>query len=72
MMFQYIRGMAPGIPAMMLTAQLNGVVQLDGGKKRVLAAAYVVCGTNLAGETARAPVESIQQRSRIKIPECRR
>ena len=49
-MFEYIRGMAPGIPAMMLTAQLNGVVQLDGGKKRVLAAAYAVCGMNLAGD----------------------
>ena len=50
MMFRYIRGMAPGIPAMMLTAQLNAIVQLDGGKKRVLAAAYVICGTNLAGD----------------------
>ena len=50
MMFQYIRGMAPGIPAMMLTAQLNGIVQLDGGKRRVLAAAYVICGMNLAGD----------------------
>ncbi len=50
MMFQYVRGMAPGIVAMMLTAQLNGIVQLDGGKKRVLAAAYVIYGTNLAGD----------------------
>ena len=49
-MFQYVRGMAPGIPAIMLTALLNGVVQLDGGKKRVLAAAYVICGMNLAGD----------------------
>ncbi len=49
-MFQYIRGMALGIPAIMLTAQLNGIVQLDGGKKRVLTAAYVICGTNLAGD----------------------
>ena len=50
MMFQYVRGMAPGIPAMMLTAQLNGIVQLDGGKKRVLAAAYMICGMNLVGD----------------------
>ena len=50
MMFRYIRGMAPGIPAMMLAAQLNGIVQLDGGKKRVLTAAYTICGTNLAGD----------------------
>ena len=49
-MFRYIRGMAPGIPAMMLIAQLNGIVQLDGGKKRVLTAAYIVCGVNLAGD----------------------
>ncbi len=48
--FGYIRGMAPGIPAMMLTALLNGIVQLDGGKKRVLTAAYVICGLNLAGD----------------------
>ncbi len=49
-MAQYIRGMAPGIPAMMLTALLNGVVQLDGGKRRVLAAAYVICSMNLIGD----------------------
>lgn len=49
-MFQYVRGMAPGIPAIMLTALLNGVVQLDGGKKRLLTAAYVICGMNLAGD----------------------
>ena len=49
-MFRYVRGMAPGIPAMMLTAVLNGIVQLDGGKKRVLAAAYVICGVNLVGD----------------------
>ena len=49
-MFRYVRGMAPGIPAMMLTALLNGIVQLDGGKKRVLAAAYIICGVNLAGD----------------------
>ncbi len=49
-MFQYVRGMAPGIPAMMLTALLNGIVQLDGGKKRVLSAAYAICAMNLAGD----------------------
>ncbi|MBP5168857.1 MAG: hypothetical protein ILP14_06600, partial [Oscillospiraceae bacterium] len=49
-MFEYVRGMAFGIPAMMLTALLNGVVQLDGGKKRVLAGAYVICGVNLTGD----------------------
>ncbi len=49
-MFRYVRGMAPAVPAMMLTALLNGIVQLDGGKKRVLAAAYVICGVNLAGD----------------------
>ncbi len=49
-LFQYVRGMAPGIPAMMLTSLLNGVVQLDGGKKRVLAAAYVICIINLVGD----------------------
>ena len=49
-MFRYVRGMAPGIPAIMLTALLNGIVQLDGGKKRLLAAAYVICLTNLAGD----------------------
>lgn len=50
MMFQYVRGMAPGIPAMMLATQLNGIVQLDGGKMRVLAAAYIICGVNLVGD----------------------
>ena len=50
LMFRYVRGMALCIPAMMLTALLNGVVQMDGGKKRVLAAAYVICGVNLAGD----------------------
>lgn len=49
-LFQYVRGMAPGIPAMMLTSLLNGVVQLDGGKRRVLAAAYVICIINLVGD----------------------
>ena len=49
-MFQYVRGMAPGIPAMMLTALLNGIVQLDGGKKRVLSGAYIICAINLAGD----------------------
>ena len=50
LMFRYVRGMAPGIPAMILTALLNGIVQLDGDKKRVLAGAYVICGVNLAGD----------------------
>ena len=49
-MFRYVRGVAPAVPAMMLTALLNGIVQLDGGKKRVLAAAYVICAVNLAGD----------------------
>ncbi len=49
MLFQYFRGMAPGIPAMILTALLNGIIQLDGGKKRVVAASYVICGMNLIG-----------------------
>ena len=49
-MFQYVRGMAPGIPAIMLTALLNGIVQLDGGKRRVLTAAYTICGMNLSGD----------------------
>ena len=50
LMFRYVRGMAPGIPAMLLTALLNGVIQMDGGKKRVLAGAYVICGVNLCGD----------------------
>ena len=50
LMFRYVRGMAPSIPAMLLTALLNGIVQMDGGKKRVLAAAWVICGVNLAGD----------------------
>ena len=50
LVFRYVRGMAPGIPVMMLTALLNGIVQLDGNKKRVLAGAYVICGVNLAGD----------------------
>ena len=49
-MFGYVRGMAFGIPAMMLTVLLNGIVQLDGGRKRVLTGAYVICGVNLAGD----------------------
>ena len=44
--------MAFGIPAIMLTALLNGIVQLDGDKKRVLTGAYVICGVNLAGDLA--------------------
>ena len=50
LMFRYVRGMAPGVPAMILTALLNGVVQLDGGKKRVLTGAWIICGVNLAGD----------------------
>lgn len=50
LMFRYVRGMALCIPAMMLTALLNGIVQMDGDKKRVLAGAYVICGVNLAGD----------------------
>ena len=49
-MFEYVRGMSLGIPAMMLTALLNGIVQLDGGRKRVLTGAYVICIVNLAGD----------------------
>ena len=42
--------MSDDVTDAVITALLNGIVQLDGGKKRVLAAAYVICAVNLAGD----------------------
>ena len=50
LMFKYVRGIAPGIPFMVLNTLLIPVVQLDGGKKRVSLSATVLCVMNILGD----------------------
>ncbi|HAJ73699.1 MAG TPA: hypothetical protein DCM49_02765 [Lachnospiraceae bacterium] len=48
--FQYVRGLVPGLPAMLLSTLLIPIVQLDGGKKWVIISAIVLAGVNLSGD----------------------
>ena len=50
MLHQYVRGMAPGIPALLLCMLMTSIVQMDGGRKRVLISSFVLCGVNLIGD----------------------
>ena len=51
-MYEYVRGLAPGIPAIMLSTLMIPIVQLDGDKKRVVIASVVLCLVNLSGDIA--------------------
>ena len=46
---QYIRGLSLSIPANMLCSLLISIVQLDGGKRRAVVSAVVLCCMNLGG-----------------------
>lgn len=50
LMFEYVRGLAPGIPAIMISTLMIPMVQLDGDKKHVVCAAVVLCLVNLSGD----------------------
>ena len=50
LLYPYVRGLAFGIPAMMLCTLFIPIVQLDGGKTRVAIAAWVLCIANVGGD----------------------
>ena len=50
LMSQYVRGFAPGIPAIMLCSLLIPIVQLEGDKKRIVSSTNMLCVVNIVGD----------------------
>ncbi len=49
-LMDYLQGLSVGVPAILQTTLLISIVQLEGGKARVIAAVHVLCLVNLAGD----------------------
>ena len=50
LVLEYVRGLTPAIPFMILSTLMIPIVQLDGNRKTIVISAFVLCITNIAGD----------------------